>query len=144
MSILAKPNGLVHSSLFGSLSFCWILFVVIFPTKLVSSHLEFGCKSYCVSGFLVSRISLTGSSGFPPEVPLGHLCRRKFRWKFRVLFRSRSVTFCFEYVYLTQLLSELPPEVSLPPEVPVNRRKFRPGFAFSVSRSVVFDRWLCS
>ena len=48
-----------------------------------------------VIAFLVSGISLTGSSGFPPEVPLGHLCRRKFRWKFRVFFRSRSVTFCF-------------------------------------------------
>jgi hypothetical protein len=50
----------------------------------------------------------------------------------------------FWMCYLTELLSELSPEVLLPPKVPVNRRKFRPGFAFSVSRSAVFDRWLCA
>jgi hypothetical protein len=31
-------------------SFGWILLVVIFPTKLVSSYSEFGCSSYCSFG----------------------------------------------------------------------------------------------
>lgn len=74
-------------------------------------------------------------SEFPPEVSLSpevpasdrkFRSGRKFRLNFRLLFRSRSVTFCFRCVYLTELLSELSPEVLLPPEVPVNRRKFRP------------------
>jgi hypothetical protein len=29
------------------LSFCWVLFFILFPTKLVSPHLEFPCKSCC-------------------------------------------------------------------------------------------------
>src|SRR4051812_18027749 len=115
----------------------FILFVVIFPTKLVSSRLEFGCKSYCVSGFLVSGISLTGSSGIPPEVPLGHLCRRKFRWKFRVFYRSRSVTFCFEAFYLPELCRNL---LGSSPELPVCfDRNFRLRFWSGRQRSD--DRW---
>ena len=115
-------------------TFCWILFVVIFPTKLVSSLWSSDAK---VIAFLVSGISLTGSSGFPPEVPLGHLCRRKFRWKFRVFFRSRSVTFCFEAFYLPELCRNLP---GSSPELPVCfDRNFRLRFWSGRQRSV--DRW---
>ena len=43
--LLFPPLLILNISSFG-----WILLVVIFPTKLVSSYSEFGCSSYCSFG----------------------------------------------------------------------------------------------
>jgi hypothetical protein len=46
-------------------TFCEVLLVVSFPTKLVSSHSEFPCKSYLVFG------RAAGPSGGGPEISGG-------------------------------------------------------------------------
>jgi hypothetical protein len=54
--------------------FCWVVIVAIFPTKLVSPHLEFICKSYSSFrfGVLLIRIIGVGYSALP-EFPVPQL-----------------------------------------------------------------------
>src|SRR4051812_6906876 len=47
-------------------------------------------------------------------------------------------------IYLTELQSEFPQEVPFPPEVPVDRRKFRPSSRFQSLASQFSDYCLCA
>jgi hypothetical protein len=50
------------------LRFCEVLLVVSFPTKLVSSHSEFPCKSYLVFGLSISAPG-PARPGSRPDLP---------------------------------------------------------------------------